>query len=72
MQITLPYFSDERVEELRNALNKHARVLVRKTRKEVIVECEGTMIECQKVVIISDLYWGGGKHEKKGVPLQQH
>ena len=71
MQITLPYFSDERVEELRVALNKHAKVLVRKTRKEVIIECDGTMVECQKVVIISDLYWGGGQNEKgeKMVPL---
>ena len=70
MQITLPYMSEERVEELKVALNKHAKVLVRRTRKEVIVECDADMIECQKVVIISDLYWGGEKcEEKKKVPL---
>ena len=71
MQLTLPYLSDERISELKEALDKHAKVLVRKTRKEVIVDCEGTMVECQKVVIISDLYWGGEQDEEKEktVPL---
>lgn len=71
MQLTLPYLSDERVKELKEALSKHAKVAVQKTRKDVIVSCEGTMVECQKVVIISDLYWGGEQSEEKEktVPL---
>ena len=69
MQITLPSIPDERVSELKEALAKHAVVSVRKTPKEVVISCNGTMVECQKVVIISDLYWGGDEGEEKKVPL---
>lgn len=70
MLISLSNFDMARLEEFKEAIDKHAKVNVRQIGEDVTVECEADMITCQKVVIISDLFWGGdeiGKAEKETI-----
>ena len=59
MSISLANFDETRLNEFKKAISKHAKVNVRQIGSDVTIDCEADMVTCQKVVIISDLYWGG-------------
>lgn len=67
MSITLPEMDDVKLKELCIAVRKVSKAKVYRQRNSVIVECDDNIIVCQKVIAISDTFWGGEDSvEEKG------
>ena len=71
MQITLSNFPMSRLEEFQQQVSKFAKVIIQVGGEDtVFLTCDADMVACQKVVIISDLYWGGDKNEVPNKTMQ--
>lgn len=65
MSITMPDLSDAKLKEFSDSVNKIARVKVFRQKGSIIIECNDNMPTCQKVISVSDTFWGGENSVKK-------
>ena len=65
ISITMPDLSDAKLKELSDSVNKVTRVKIFRQKGTIVIECNDNMSICQKVISVSDTFWGGENSVKE-------